>query len=62
MPRLLFVFVSGLSSSDLHSVQDLDPTGNVPQGLDRHAVGHQQVSSPAEDSNTCCFFCINVTL
>lgn len=35
--------VPGFSPADLHSVPDPDPTRNVSQRLDRHAVGHQQV-------------------
>lgn len=37
------VCAAGFSSADLHSVPDPDPTRNVSQRLDRHAVGHQQV-------------------
>lgn len=33
----------GLSAADLHRVQDPDPAGDVPQRLDGHAAGHQQV-------------------
>lgn len=33
----------GLPPADLHCVQDPDPAGDVPQRLDCHAVGHQQV-------------------
>lgn len=35
----------GLPPADLHRVQDPGPAGDVPQRLDCHAVGHQQVSA-----------------
>lgn len=38
----------GLPPSDLHRLQDPDPAGDVSQGLDRHAVGHQQVRFNSE--------------